>query len=69
MKVLIFILINFLLMCTRTYIRGQNVPIDPDVYAEREKKREAALKHQEEIRKQVRVLARDLLKYSVNRFR
>ncbi|CAG7834185.1 unnamed protein product [Allacma fusca] len=37
----------------RNYLRGQNVPTDPDMNAEKERKRIAAIEHQEAIRKQI----------------
>ncbi|GLH07362.1 Uncharacterized protein GBIM_12834 [Gryllus bimaculatus] len=38
--------------CERTYLRGQNVPLEPDVLLERERKRQKALEHQKAIREQ-----------------
>lgn len=42
----------YLTFC-RTYIRGQNAPIDPDTLTEREKKRLANQEHLEALKKQV----------------
>ncbi|KAK7863587.1 hypothetical protein R5R35_013465 [Gryllus longicercus] len=39
--------------CERTYLRGQNVPLEPDVLLERERKRQKALEHQKAIREQL----------------
>jgi len=37
----------------RTFIRGQNAPVEPEVLLERERKRQKALEHQNAIRLQV----------------
>jgi hypothetical protein len=38
---------------SRTFIRGQNAPVEPEVLLERERKRQKALEHQNAIRLQV----------------
>jgi len=37
----------------RTFIRGQNAPVEPEILLERERKRQKALEHQNAIRLQV----------------
>lgn len=37
----------------RTYLRGQNVPLEPEELAERERRRQKAIEHQNAIRQQV----------------
>ncbi|XP_069702660.1 coiled-coil domain-containing protein 66 [Periplaneta americana] len=39
--------------CSRTFIRGQNAPLEPEVLMERERKRQKALEHQNAIRLQL----------------
>ncbi|XP_075225484.1 uncharacterized protein LOC142326722 isoform X2 [Lycorma delicatula] len=39
--------------CTKTYLRGQNVPLEPEELAERERRRQKAVEHQNAIRQQL----------------
>jgi hypothetical protein len=50
----VFYVLNvFTIFIGRTFIRGQNAPVEPEVLLEREQKRQKALEHQNAIRLQV----------------
>jgi hypothetical protein len=50
----VFSFVNTLIILIgRTFIRGQNAPLEPEVLMERERKRRKALEHQKAIHLQV----------------